>query len=98
METWYKTSKYDIKIILVQVMSETDQTLLIAKTSWYREHRVKKQGSYDTYLKTFREARTYLMDRTRTSMANLQSEHDRLSAQWKELFMMEEPNVQTPRT
>lgn len=74
---------------------------------WRFDERVKRlmerkgftrEEAYDTYLKTFREARTYLMDRTRTSMANLQSEHDRLSAQWKELFMMEEPDVQTPRT
>lgn len=67
-ETWYRVSNWRTDITPVTVLGHTAKTILMEYTNWNKQKYTRRQNiasSYDSYFKTWEEARQFLLERER---------------------------------
>jgi hypothetical protein len=64
-ERWFKTSKWETKIVPMTAISSTEKTLTLEPFVNGRKPRtVKKRTQYESYFRTWEEARDFLIERS----------------------------------
>ena len=93
MEVWYYVSKWEQKITEVEVIKETEKTLVLASTNYKgKNNRELKATQYSIYFKTKFEAVEYLFSRLNnkvisSALAHKRAEHELkdFKAKYKEI-------------
>lgn len=63
-QVWYKTKRYSPKIEPVSVVKNTEKTVTLAPTQYFRERRADRMGQYEQYWRTWEDAHAYLVGRS----------------------------------
>jgi len=85
MEVWYYVSKWKNEIMAVEVVKETDKTLVLASTNYKgKNNRELKATQYSIYFKTKFEAVEYLFSRLNNKVISFALAHKRAERELKD--------------
>jgi hypothetical protein len=86
MSTWYRVSKYFNEIVPVEVVSETEKSVLVQEEKGKPFRRMKQ----DEYYPTFAAARTALLDRLNRQYEHHKRQMEKNKREWDQVFLLEE--------